>query len=132
MAYKVYWKKQGVLTEWLNQSTSKELISLQKEVQSNQRFDSLRYSIHDYRNCDQIIVDPDDMDEAAALDSAAALTNQKIVVALIATHPKVVEMMGGYLRLELSPFPIKLFTDTSKALKWLRGFGIEISPEEFH
>lgn len=119
MSYAIEWKHKGIVTAWSGSTGSGEVIRFLKEIQADSRFDDLLFSIHDYRNCDEIRFDPSSMEEVAALDRAGSASNPRIRVAIVADRPKVLEMVSAYVTAELSPYMLRVFHDMPEALTWL-------------
>lgn len=119
MAYTITWADRGVITRWSGESSAQEIIRFLNELHRSPHFDDLRYSLHDYRQCEDILFDPDAMEEVAALDRAGAISNPRIRVAIVADTPKIVALMDAYLAAELSPYPLQLFANMHDARHWL-------------
>lgn len=127
MAYEINWVNGGVITRWLGCCNSKEIIQFLHELHGDPRFDEVRFSVHDYLKCDEIVFSQNDMDIVGSLDKVGAISNPKLRIAIIAEKPELVEMVGNYKRLELSPYEIKLFSNAGDAEMWFNGFSLSPS-----
>ena len=126
MPYNINWQEQGIVTKWSGAANSKELIQFLEEMQSNPNFDRLRFSVHDYIQCAQIVFDEDDMDVVGALDGAGSRINPRIKVAIIADQEELREMVIGYKRLGLTPYETRIFHNTTDAYEWINSLGYKL------
>jgi hypothetical protein len=126
MPFEISWLSQGIITHWTGIAHSREVVKFIENIQSNPKFDDLKFSIHDYLRCEKIVFDENDMDYVGALDKAGAETNPNIKVAIIAKHPEVIAMVRGYKRLELTPYETEIFDDLNHVVNWLGSLGLSI------
>ena len=129
MSFEISWYKNGIVTNWSGTASSKEIIQFLNEIQSSPNFDYLRFSLHDYTQCDEIKFDPDDMDYVGALDAAGAASNPNIKVGIVAQNPELLEMVNNYKRLKLTPYETKIFDNLNDAAQWLiaKGYKLDFS-----
>lgn len=119
MPYTTTWEKVGVLTKWYGHSTSAELANFMQEGQVHPNFDSIRYSIHDFTECESFLHEEDIVEYIAALDGAGAVTNPRIKIAMVAPSRDVLDAINVYKESMLSPYPIRTFATTAEARIWL-------------
>ena len=59
------------------------------------------------------------VDEIAAIDWGASLSNRKIRIAMVATHPEVVALAGHYARSTMNVYPTRIFPTMAEGRAWL-------------
>lgn len=118
MPFQSAWETRGVLTTWTGIATGEELIAYILEGQSNPRFDSVAYSLHDFTACTGTMFDHDSIEELAAMDAAGAHSNSKIKIGVVTDRADVISMVRDYLGTELSPYPVRVFPTLAEARAW--------------
>ncbi len=119
MPYQSIWEVRGVLTTWTGVATGEELLDYIIEGQANPRFDRVTYAIHDFTACTGTKFSPASIEELAAMDSAGALTNDKIRIGVVADQAEVKSMVKDYLGTEMSPYPVRIFPTLEEAREWV-------------
>lgn len=119
MPFITTWENRGIYTEWTGHSSSAEMVEFLTATQANQQFDGAVYSIHDFSACESFSLDDDEMAFVAALDSAGALTNAKIKIAVVTRREDVRNMVTFYRNTLLSRYPVKIFETLHEARAWL-------------
>lgn len=69
-----------------------------------------------------------EIEEMSAIDSAAALTNKNIRIAVVATNPDVLAAANTYASSSLTVIPTKVFCSMSEARAWLGQAAVWRSP----
>jgi hypothetical protein len=118
MPYKTTWEPHGLLTEWQGHSTNAEMVQMQEQVHCHPDFDSVRYSIHDFSNCESFAPSDPDVEFSAAIDGAASRTSKLLRIAIVAANAGVTEMVGRYIETGLSPYAVKFFDSLQEARTW--------------
>lgn len=91
MAYEIVWEPpNGLVKRHSGRVTGREILEAVRDVEGDYRFDTLRYVINDFSGCTEVNVSPAEIEEIAAIDRAAAVSNTKISIAIVATYPEVV------------------------------------------
>lgn len=124
--YEVIWNDREVVKRHWGKAFTSEILRTSQIVQGDARFDQLRHIINDFVDCDDIVHDVlHDLEEFAARDAAAALSNRHIRVAIVGTLPRLPADADRYKNAGFSPYPIGYFTTMEDARKWLRSGSIE-------
>lgn len=118
MPYKTTWESHGLLTEWRGHSTNAEMVEMQEKVHCHPNFDAVRYSIHDFSECESFAPNNCDTEFSAAIDGAASRTSKTLRIAIVAANAEVSEMVNRYVDSGLSPYPVKFFASLQEARAW--------------
>jgi hypothetical protein len=121
MPYKTTIEDHGLLTQWWGRVTIAELIRMQEEGHAHPDFDAIRYSIHDFSACDHLAYEQGGVEYSAAIDGAAGRSNAHIKIAVVAANAAVLQVVKGYKKAGLSPFPMRLFPSLDEARAWVKG-----------
>lgn len=119
MPYQSSWEAKTVVTKWTGLVTGEELLAFIKTGHAHPDFDGLCYSLHDFTECTGTAFSHSSIEELAAMDSAGAISNPHIKVAVVATRPDVLSVVRDYIGTELSPYPVRVFPDAEEARSWL-------------
>lgn len=118
MHSKLSWESRGLLVTYQGQVTSPELSAVVRSFQSDERYDTIRYILHDCTGCTGATYMPADLEELAATDGAAALQNPRVRVAVIATHPEMLAFTRQYLFAGLNRHELRIFSTLEQARDW--------------
>lgn len=121
MPYTTHWTPQTITWTYTGKLTGDELIQSNMEVYGDPRFDDIRYQIVDLRAITQNLVEDSHMRTIAHLDMAAARSNPRIKIAVIANNSKGMEMSDTYINHtgHKSPWITKTFLTIEQANEWL-------------
>jgi len=119
VACEVVWEGRGVYRRFFGSTSAAEIMRSVIEVESDDRFDNIRYVINDLQDCADIAVDLRAIEEVAAYDHAAALSNPRIRIAVVADRHEVRALVDGYLNAGLSTYPVRMFARLDEARLWL-------------
>lgn len=119
MPYKTIWENNGAFTKWWGHSTSAELVEFLQRGQATPDFERIRYSIHDFSECESFSHDKCELEFVAALDGAGERTNPRIKIAVVAMRSDVIEMIHVYEQTMLSPYPLRIFSSVADARAWV-------------
>jgi hypothetical protein len=120
MAYEMIWETRGVYRRFYGRTSDLDVTESTRITEASSRFDELRYAILDFLEVDEIvIVNPSFIQETAAIDAAAALSNPNIKVAIVTVSQLIREMAEAYIANELSPYPTQIFTNLADARDWV-------------
>ena len=87
-------------------------------TQAIRQGNSVRYSIHDFSNCESFAPSDPDVEFSAAIDGAASRTSKLLRIAIVAANAGVTEMVGRYIETGLSPYAVKFFDSLQEARTW--------------
>lgn len=120
VGYAIVWEPpSGLIKKHFGQVRGGDILNANRMAEEDFRFASLRYVINDFSECTEVIVSPAEIEEIAAIDSAAAVTNPNIRLAIVATHPDVVAASTAYANDPLTPFAARVFSSIDAARSWL-------------
>jgi hypothetical protein len=127
MSYEMIWETRGLYRRFYGRVSDLEVTESTHMAEASSRFDEMRYAILDFLEAEEIvIVNPSFVQEAAAIDSAAALSNPNIKVAIVTVTPAIRELAESYIADVLRPYPTQIFTNLTDARNWA---GIESLPK---
>jgi hypothetical protein len=119
VAYEMFWEARGLYRRYYGRVTDAELMESTVITEASPQFDELRYTILDALEVQELIVsNPSFIAELAAIDSAAALTNPHIKVAVVTQSPEIGRLVELYKADPLCPFPTQVFGTLAEARKW--------------
>ena len=121
MPYQTIWEKGGIYVAYSGQTSDEEVARFAEEGQADERFMDLRYVLHDFLNCTGATFSTPRMRELAAIDSAAAVSNPRIKIAVVADREDVLAMVLAYLGAGFPGFELRVFATLSAAREWLPG-----------
>ena len=120
MKDKTTWVAGGVLITLSEQLTGKELFQLNEKVYSDSRFDNIRYQLWDLTSVTEFNANIEDMAIIAAHDRAAALSNSRMKVAIVATDEMAQTIITFYnAEMFQSPWESKIFDSMADAQQWV-------------
>ncbi len=122
MAYEITWENtgaMGVYVRYIGANSDKVVAEIVRNVQADNRFDQLRYELHDFLECDSVTHTKRTLEDIAASDVGATLTNSKFVVAVVTTRDDVRAMVQHYKDLGLHTFAFEIFQDLPSARAWI-------------
>jgi len=90
------------------------------ETEQSPHFDSLRYVINDFLECTGLTISSMEIEEIAAIDSAAAASNPNIRIAVVATSPEVIAAADAYANDPFTAYTTRIFGTMDEAKSWLR------------
>jgi len=121
MAYEINWEPRGVVKRFFGIVKAGEVLAAVVRVEADERFDSLRYVINDLSSVDGFEITHGEVEEVAAIDKAASLTNPGIRIAVVATLPEIVMAARAYATSKFNVFPTRIFATQFEARRWLSG-----------
>ncbi len=119
MGYEIVWEARGAIKRFFGHVSDEEVLQAGLDIESDLRFDHLSYVINDFLACDGFSATPGKVDEISAIDNAAALSNSRIRIAVVATVPEIVAAAEQYAASPMNVYPTRIFASTADARKWL-------------
>lgn len=119
MGYELIWEPRGVLKRFFGQVTDSDISGSVARIHGDRRFDTLRYVINDYLDGTGHRIPLNAVEEIAAIDDAAAISNPHIRVALVAATPEFVELATQYAGATMKIYPTRIFSSLDEARIWL-------------
>lgn len=119
MSYELIWEPRGVIKRYYGVLTSTDLVEPVERTEADPRFDRLRYVINDFLAVERMELAPFAVEHVAAVDHAAAKTNQNIWIAVVTTAGEVIELVERYAELSRNAYPTRVFDTMEQARSWL-------------
>lgn len=119
MSYRLDWEKRGVIKHFFDDVTARDMVDSVIEVESDSRFDELRYVINDFLDITGCSAGVPEIEEVSVMDRGAAATNHRIRIAVVTTHPTVIELATLYANSPINAYPTKIFATREEARAWL-------------
>lgn len=120
MPYGIKWTKKGIRWKFFGIVTSAEALESNLAIYGDSRFDSIRYQIADFTEVEELRLDDKDLKKIAFLDKAAARSNPRISVAIIAPGEALQQILTDYAKYSHdTPWKTKLFETTKSAEDWI-------------
>jgi hypothetical protein len=113
------WEDRGLVRRFFGHVTADELARSAILGQQDPRFDTMRYVINDFRDCSSVDAPPEAVEEIAATDAGAAMTNKSIRIATVSNNPAILAISDLYEKAGYSPYPVRNFSTIEAARKWL-------------
>ena len=119
MPYETTWEKKGIYFKLYGIVTGNDIEQLTIDFFGDSRFDDIRYLIADFMSIDDLVMSDDQLESVAAQDMAAAITNPNVKIAIITTHPRMIELttMFGNMFGE-HPWKISVHENIEEARRW--------------
>ncbi len=122
MAFELVWEPRGVYKRFYGYVTDTELMDSVVTIESDARFDGLRFVINDFLGVEGFAVSEDNILTISAIDNAASRTNPNIKIAVVATDQRVHDLANIYADSPLNAYPTAIFPTPDAARTWLGGF----------
>lgn len=119
MPCRLTWEPKGVVRQCTGITTGSEIAASVREVEADARFDDLRFVINDLTDCAGLSIAPEDVAYFAAMDTAAAYSNERIRIAMVGTLPDMANLVAGYARLLRGVYRVRRFETLREARDWL-------------
>lgn len=125
MAYEILWETGGVNKHFHGHVTDDELIQSLVQVESDPRFDSIRYVINDFLQVEDFTVSEDGVLMASAIDRGAAQSNPHIRIAVVATDTQVHALAKLYAASPVNAYPTEVFLNDCEARRWISATSLQ-------
>ena len=119
MSYEIIWESGGVIKRFFGHVDDVELMQAVVETEGSPRFDELRYVINDFLEVTGVSAGTGHVDEIAAIDQAASISNRNIRIAVVATHPEILALADHYARSPMNVYPTRIFSTMAEGRAWL-------------
>ena len=120
MAFDIAWEPRGVWRRYHGTLTPGNLSASVDVVQSDERYDTLRYSINDFLAVENVEEVAFILDQVLAKAIGGAFSNPQLVMDIVAREDSVLSHARMFLMPDF-PYPVKLFDNLDAARAWLRG-----------
>ena len=119
MGYEIIWESRGACKRFFGHVTDDELMQCLISIESDSRFDDLRYVVNDFLKVESFAVSEESVRVMSAIDKAASSTNPNIRIAIVATDAQIQAMAKLYAHSPLNVYPTEIFQDIGEARGWL-------------
>ncbi len=121
MPYNISWKPRGVIWTFHGTITGQDSIKANQAIYGDPRFDSLRYGIVDLSRAKEFNLSDEDVETAAALDEAATIINQRLVLAFVADAEEALKFAEMYKSaMSETSWKVEIFRSMEEAEAWIR------------
>ncbi len=119
MSHHIDWAKDRVTVVYSGDCSEAEILDVVIKLQSDYRFDTICRALHDFRRCTAMVPSTASLEELAARNSAAAVSNPRLRIAVIAENPEVLAMLDRFASIGLCPYVLRTFVEPESANAWL-------------
>lgn len=128
MSSELIWEARGLYRRYYGIANDAEVAGDTFVLESCPQFEELRYTILDFLGIEGFtLINPSFIDEAAAIDSAAAMSHPNLKVAVVTDSPEIRELAEQYIAHPLNAYPTGIFASLEEARKWV---AIELPPRQ--
>ncbi len=121
MPYQVEWKNSGVYWTYTGVLTGEDILKSNFEIYGDPRFDGLSFQIVNFLNVEKFEVVERDIQKVAYVDAAAARTNYRIRVAVVARSKEAIKLKELYAKYSRGGgWPTEVFGSVEEAEAWVR------------
>jgi len=122
MPYRLSWNESGVCVQYNGVTSDEEVARAAEIIEGDERFDRLRYVLHDFLKCDGLAFSPSRIEEIASIDAAAATANRsthRLSIAVVTERSDVTAMANAYIDTDVHPHTMRIFSRLDDARTWL-------------
>jgi len=121
MSVKVQWLAGGFYRQFTGIVLAEEIKSTNDLLYGDHRFDDLRYHVADFLDVEDVVINELDLKVLAALDSAAAKSNNKIKLAIAVREPRLIDLVAHYkVESRADGWLVEIFDELEPAMQWAR------------
>ena len=119
MSYEIIWEPKGAIKRFFGDVTNIDLLESVEKIESDHRFDNLRYVINDFLACTTFSFDGSVVEDISVLDNGASVSNPDIKVAVVATAPDIVTATKQYAESPINAYETRIFSTLAESRLWL-------------
>jgi len=119
MTYKIEWKHRGVIKRFFGHVTDHNMLQSVLDIESDRRFDDLRYAISDFSGITGSSVGMSTIEDIAIADKGASRSNPSIRIAVVTTSPEIRLLAECYAGSPLNAYETRIFARIDEARRWL-------------
>ena len=120
MPFKIEWEEKGVYSTLWGSCSIADVMSILQTIESDTRFRSLRYNLVNYLEVTESNGSKEDVAEVSALNYAQSLSNSRLVRAIVATDPKILALVQGWIAISDTPELLGVFSTLMEAREWIK------------
>jgi len=119
LPYHNNWKDNGLYRKFTGEITGGEILESNLSIHGDPRFDGINYVLNDFISIVEFDVNNTDINIISTIDNVAALSKQKLKIAIVATNTDLLKWVNVYLNMmQDSPYETAVFSTCSDALNW--------------
>ena len=119
VSYCVHWEETGAVKRFFGAVTALEVMQSVVEIEGDARLDDIRYVINDLLAATAFSCDSTEVDEIAAIAKASALSNSRIMIAIVATMPEITTGARQYVESPMNVYQTRIFSTLAEARVWI-------------
>jgi len=120
MTCRLVWEPEGVLANYVEWLVSRDFLDVVRKIQSDVRFDDVRYVIHDFSGASEHDIDSATLIELAVLHYGAWVSSPNCRIVFVTTDP---QLIGEIRRLlgagDLTSYQCEVCSTLVAARDWL-------------
>ena len=121
VAHQITWEARGVVKRFHGVLTGEEFAASVEEITADPRFDELLFTINDFTGVEAFAIDAANLDRIAAARYGSMVTNRRIRALVVATDPRMVELVNGLRGGLLADSHLsQCFSSVTEARAWLQ------------
>ncbi len=121
MPYQIIREKQGTYKRFWGVVTAEEFLASVAKFHSDPEFESIRYTINDFTDCESFYMPSGNILDVAAINLGATRINQKVKIAAVTVDETIIRMADEFAELSQS-YPIRIFSTLDDARAWVGNF----------
>ncbi|MEX0321175.1 MAG: hypothetical protein AB3N63_03390 [Puniceicoccaceae bacterium] len=122
MNYQIFWEERGAVAVFKGKLAMSDLIEYQKELQGDDRYDSLDYVIADYQQADTTQIEQQDREVSLGLTIGASYSLPSLRLAIVSTDSDTTNF-AKYRIAKFKEYGInwemRIFSTLTDARKWV-------------
>lgn len=123
MAYQVEWADRTVYCRWSGTVVGLDLVAANREIQSDARFDDLRFMLFLMNDVEHLDVSIEAIEQVAAMGIGAAKSNEQLRCAMVSVDDDMYGLSSFYqMHMDEAggpTWPMQLFRTEKAASEWL-------------
>jgi hypothetical protein len=119
MSYELIWEERGVLRHFHGCLQASDLINSVHEAHNDWRFDTCLYSLNDFLDVTRVDLPAAEVEVAAAQGIGASLSNRRMILAVVARDPTIVNHARLFQGAPFDVYPLRIFDTREAARAWV-------------
>ncbi len=120
MPYDIVWEPDGVRVDFSGEARSRELIESTERMESDPRFDEMRYVINDLSSVSGNDFSEESLTQLAVINFGAHASHPNCRMAYVTTNPELTELIKKTLMAEdMKSYTVEVLPSVEAARDWL-------------
>lgn len=120
MAHQLQWQDNRIQVQWRGEVADSDISRVAERIAADERFDELRWILHDFRECERLVFQPSNIEELAATSRVAYQGKPNLRRAVVTTREDVRAAFAVYATAGIIGTTMQLFDTMDGAQAWLR------------